>query len=91
MIRPDASQADPAMGLNQALAVPAKRLAVPAAKLAVFWLLSNNSQPPLKPLNFRRKSAPKRQHNSQRKIFVENSQEQPAFPRHASAARRCGL
>jgi hypothetical protein len=75
MIRPDASQADSALLLNQPLAVPAKKLAVPAKKLAVIWLLSNNSQIRRKRLNLRRKFAPKIQHNSQQKIYLENSQE----------------
>jgi len=78
MIRPDPSQADSAAMLNQALAVSAKILAVPPARLAVFWLLSHNSQLARICLNFHHKSAPKNRHNSQRKIFAENSQEQPA-------------
>jgi len=81
MIRPDASQADSAPMLNQLLAVSAEMLAVPAKKLAVFWLLLNNSQHPLKHLNSRRKFAQIIQHNSQQKIFLENSQKQPAFLR----------
>jgi len=56
-------------------------LAVPPARLAVFWLLSNSSQLARKRLNANGKSAPGIRHNSQRKIFVEISQEQPAFPR----------
>jgi len=87
MIRPDASQTDFAAGLNQLLAVSGKMLAVPAKKLAVFWLLLNNSQHPLKHLNSRRKFAQKIQHNSQQKIFLENSQEQPAFRRASRLVR----
>ena len=81
MIRPDTSQADSALMLNQLLAVPAEKLAVMAKKLAVFWLLFNNSQTCHKHLNSRRKFARKIQHNSQQKIILENSQEQPAFRR----------
>ncbi|MEO7689146.1 MAG: hypothetical protein ABIS51_07660 [Sphingomonas sp.] len=72
MIRPDPSQADSALMLNQVLAVPAK-------KLAVFWLLSNNSQTPQKPLNSRRKFAPKVGNNSQKKFLSKTARNSQLF------------
>jgi hypothetical protein len=87
MDSPATSKADFAPQLNHALAVRWLILAVPAKKLAVFWLLIRNSQPRAMLLNHNGNSTCKTRHNSQRKnISLETARN--SQPRLSPARRR---